>query len=155
MHKRILILAVVMATTTFVDSAVAEMPHGDLHDKRVTVMTRNLYLGADLTPAIGAILSGDPNEVPPAVSKVWANVVATDFPTRAKTLSDPSCALCDYSPRASGLRISTTRQGFDRARREEFERGGAARPDTRPGTGCNRAKGDVDGDSRLGADRLS
>jgi endonuclease/exonuclease/phosphatase family metal-dependent hydrolase len=50
-------------------------------------MTRNLYLGADLSPAIGAILSGDPNAVPPAVSEVWANVQATDFPRRARALA--------------------------------------------------------------------
>lgn len=88
MLKRTTILAAVLAAAAFVDSAMGEKPHDDRADKRVTIMTRNLYLGADLTPAIAAILSGDPNNVPPAVSEVWANVVATDFPTRAKALAD-------------------------------------------------------------------
>jgi Endonuclease/Exonuclease/phosphatase family len=87
MLRRTPILAFVVATSTLANFALAEKPDGDRGEKTVTVMTRNLYLGADLTPAIAAILSGDPNNVPPAVSQVWANVVATDFPTRAKALS--------------------------------------------------------------------
>jgi endonuclease/exonuclease/phosphatase family metal-dependent hydrolase len=60
--------------------------HGDDHGrgKTVDVMTRNLYLGADLAPAIGA---------PSLESFVAANgqilreVTANDFPTRAKGLA--------------------------------------------------------------------
>jgi endonuclease/exonuclease/phosphatase family metal-dependent hydrolase len=51
-------------------------------------MTQNLYYGADLGPAIGAVMGGDPDEMVAAVSEVWANVVATDFPTRARALAD-------------------------------------------------------------------
>jgi len=54
--------------------------------KRVTVMTRNLYLGADLTPVVGAILGG--GDVLSAVGGAWANVQATDFPTRAVALAE-------------------------------------------------------------------
>lgn len=49
-------------------------------------MTRNVYLGADLQDAIGA-LAFDPDSVPAAVGQVWATVQATDFETRAQALA--------------------------------------------------------------------
>src|SRR5512133_1542494 len=47
------------------------------------VMTQNLYLGADLDPALapGA-------DLPAEVDRIWASVVATDFPARAKLVAD-------------------------------------------------------------------
>lgn len=60
----------------------------DNRDKTVTVMTRNLYYGADLGPAIGAISTGDPEVIIPAVSELWGVVKFTDFPTRAQGLAD-------------------------------------------------------------------
>lgn len=60
----------------------------DDNGKKVTFMTRNLYLGADLAPAIGAIFSGDIVEILTEVGNVWANVEATDFPTRAVALAE-------------------------------------------------------------------
>ena len=68
------------------------------------VMTRNLYLGADLNPAIAAIrqCQGDPTAVPPVPplpaaqcqglllatnQGIWNQVVATNFPARAKKLA--------------------------------------------------------------------
>jgi endonuclease/exonuclease/phosphatase family metal-dependent hydrolase len=51
------------------------------------VMTRNLYLGADLGPAIMAF-AGDPASVPAAVAEVYAGVQATDFNVRAEGLAD-------------------------------------------------------------------
>jgi endonuclease/exonuclease/phosphatase family metal-dependent hydrolase len=61
---------------------------------QVTVMSRNLYLGAELNPllfALVAIEMGDPT-VPPSVipglaSAAWAEVQATDFPARAKVVA--------------------------------------------------------------------
>lgn len=82
--KRTLILLSVLLSAALADSARAE---GERSARTLTVMTQNLYLGADLTPAIAAIQSGDPNQIPPAVSQVWANVQATDFPTRAQALA--------------------------------------------------------------------
>jgi endonuclease/exonuclease/phosphatase family metal-dependent hydrolase len=55
--------------------------------KYVTVMTRNLYLGADINRIIFAAVS-DPASVPQAVSAAWATVQATDFPARAKLIAD-------------------------------------------------------------------
>lgn len=56
---------------------------GHRNDK-VSVMTRNLYLGADLTPAITA---GTPEEALTAVNQILGEVVANDFPTRARGLA--------------------------------------------------------------------
>lgn len=56
--------------------------------KKVTFMTRNLYFGADLAPAIEALYGGDPVEILTAVGGVWANVQATDFATRAVQIAD-------------------------------------------------------------------
>jgi endonuclease/exonuclease/phosphatase family metal-dependent hydrolase len=52
--------------------------------KVVTTMTRNLYLGADLAPAIGAETL---NEFVTANGKILREVTANDFPTRAKGLA--------------------------------------------------------------------
>jgi endonuclease/exonuclease/phosphatase family metal-dependent hydrolase len=94
MRKRILVLTALLAAATSLGAERADgwsrrpirIPGRD--DGKLTVMTRNLYLGADLSPAIAAILSGDQNQVPPAVSQVWGAVQATDFTTRAKALAD-------------------------------------------------------------------
>ena len=50
----------------------------------VSVYTRNLYLGSDLTPLIGA---GSPEGIPGEAAKIWANIQASDFPERAKVLA--------------------------------------------------------------------
>jgi hypothetical protein len=51
---------------------------------KVKVMSRNLYLGADLTPAIEA---GDPTELAIAAQGIWNDVETTEFPNRAKLLA--------------------------------------------------------------------
>lgn len=50
----------------------------------VKVMTQNLYLGADLTPAIAA---QSLPELAAAGSQIWNTVQATDFPARAKVIA--------------------------------------------------------------------
>ena len=67
-------------------------------NKRViTVMTRNLYLGTDLDPIIGA---PDLPSLLQAVDDGFANVVATDFPTRAGAIADE---IADTQPDLVGL----------------------------------------------------
>lgn len=98
--RRALILAALGA------SAVAALPAGAQAGGTVNdppkVMTRNLYLGADLNPALTAIIGclrgyqGDPSGIPPALCEtfiknanqtVWNQVQATNFPARAKLLA--------------------------------------------------------------------
>lgn len=59
--------------------------HHGHHGKRITVMTRNLYLGTDLNPIFGA------PSVPALLAAVgagWAQVQANDFPARAQAIAD-------------------------------------------------------------------
>jgi endonuclease/exonuclease/phosphatase family metal-dependent hydrolase len=65
--------------------------------KDVKVMTRNLYLGADLTPAIQATSLP---ALAQAGTNIWATVNATDFPSRAKALARE---IADKSPELIGL----------------------------------------------------
>ncbi len=56
---------------------------GDLGSPPLTVMTQNLYYGADLRPAITGIVLGDPDMIVGSVTQIWATVQLNDFPTRA------------------------------------------------------------------------
>ncbi|WP_327415617.1 endonuclease/exonuclease/phosphatase family protein [Streptomyces sp. NBC_01233] len=61
------------------------------------VTTRNLYLGADLAPVLAAT---SPQGLVAAVTAVWANVQATNFPERAKALADE---IAESDPHLVGL----------------------------------------------------
>lgn len=65
------------------------------------VMTRNLYLGADLTPVI---IAPGPAELFQAAADVWVAVVATDFPERAKLIAQE---IDDTAPDLIGLQEVT------------------------------------------------
>jgi endonuclease/exonuclease/phosphatase family metal-dependent hydrolase len=57
---------------------------GSGDDRALTVMTRNLYIGADLAPALTATSQA---EFIQAVASIYQNVQATDFPTRAAAIA--------------------------------------------------------------------
>lgn len=67
-----------LALPTVADAAKRKKP------TKLTVMTRNLYLGADLIPIAAAQNQSD---LETAVTNAWNNVVATDFPARAKRIA--------------------------------------------------------------------
>jgi endonuclease/exonuclease/phosphatase family metal-dependent hydrolase len=46
------------------------------------ILTQNLYLGADIDPLVGS------TDLPATVQRLWSDVQATDFPSRAKVLAD-------------------------------------------------------------------
>lgn len=67
----------------------------------VSVMTQNLYLGADL----GTISQVPSSQIPFAVAAAWERVQATDFPTRAQALADE---IARTRPHLIGLQEVTT-----------------------------------------------
>ena len=76
----VLLAGVLSALALLAPAAQAASPKAN----PVKVMTRNLYLGADLTPAIQA------TSIPAlaaAGTQIWNNVQATDGPARAKVLA--------------------------------------------------------------------
>ncbi|HET9591715.1 MAG TPA: hypothetical protein VFP17_02260, partial [Solirubrobacterales bacterium] len=92
----ILLAVVALALALALPATAAAKGHGDNHGHRpaghdngkgkvVGVMTRNLYLGADLGPVIAA---ENTEQVVSASGAVLRDVVANDFPTRAKGLAD-------------------------------------------------------------------
>jgi endonuclease/exonuclease/phosphatase family metal-dependent hydrolase len=86
MRSRVLILSLLaLAMTALLAPAIGTAgKKNKKKDPKVTVMTRNLYLGADLTPAIEA--AGLP-EAFDAAGEIVNDVDASDFPARAKLLA--------------------------------------------------------------------
>ena len=77
--------------------------------QHITVVTRNLYLGANLDQAIAAIFSGNPDAIIQAATATWASVVATKFPERAQVLADE---IAHSQPQLVGLQeVSLYRTG--------------------------------------------
>jgi endonuclease/exonuclease/phosphatase family metal-dependent hydrolase len=56
----------------------------------ISVLTRNLYLGTDLTPLTEV---GSPAELPVVAAGMWGEILASDFPSRAKVLAEQIVAL--------------------------------------------------------------
>ena len=71
---RKVLLAIVMVSTSFMPAASAEEP--------ITVMSRNLYLGADVGVALELI-----PDFSAAAQFMWSQVAATDFSKRAPVLA--------------------------------------------------------------------
>lgn len=81
----VLALAVVVALAGLsVSSASARAKHKPRHANTVKVMTRNLYLGADLTPAINATST---NDFIDKNGQILRDVDTNNFPVRAKGLA--------------------------------------------------------------------
>jgi hypothetical protein len=82
-------------------SVASAAAHGSNRDRDVTVMSRNLYLGASLGPLI-ALPDGGVLE---AVRLVWQQVQETDYPQRAEALASE---IVDNAPLLVGLQEVTT-----------------------------------------------
>lgn len=85
MRQRNLFLPPLLLAILAAAPLLATPPGQANNQKTVTVMTRNVYLGADLAPVIFAIATG--GDVVAAVSEGWASVRFTDFPARARGLA--------------------------------------------------------------------
>jgi len=66
----------------------------------ITVMTQNLYVGADVDAVIGALASPNPNDDVPALLFAIQTLGETDFPARADAVAD---AIARARPHVVGL----------------------------------------------------
>jgi len=82
------LLALAAACGDDASSGPQPVPYQD--DGKLTVMTRNLYLGADLNPVIQA--GTDPTAFVNATTTVWNRVQANDFNARAERIADEIAA---------------------------------------------------------------
>lgn len=77
------VLAVCAMATIAAIAGAAPLARAD-KPTTVTVMTRNLYLGSDLTPIASA---GSVDEVEAMAAQKWEEIVASNFPARAKAIA--------------------------------------------------------------------
>ncbi len=92
-----LCIGVAIVTAPF-SSAVAE-------DIKLTTMTRNLYLGADIFKVVEASQSNVPYAIPTAVAEVYQTMLYTNFWARAEALADEIAAA---KPQIIGLQEVST-----------------------------------------------
>ena len=93
-----LLLALALAAACSDSRVLGPTPVGRLAAERtaaaataassITVMTRNLYIGADVDPIIAALLTPDPGDDFDALGVAIATLGKTDFPARAEALAD-------------------------------------------------------------------
>ncbi len=69
-------------------------------EAQVKVMTRNLYVGADIFRIVDAVADPNPAAVPLAVAQIMAIISQTDFHARAKAIADE---IKLYKPHLIGL----------------------------------------------------
>ncbi len=86
-RRTLLPVLLLLAFALALPLVAAEPPEVANNNKTVTVMTENLYVGADLLPAIVAIASGDPAAIVAAVSETFGKVRFTDFNARAEGIA--------------------------------------------------------------------
>ncbi|MEA3470905.1 MAG: endonuclease/exonuclease/phosphatase family protein, partial [Thermodesulfobacteriota bacterium] len=83
---------------------VAPLSSAFAADPKIKVMTRNLYLGADIFEVVLAAQNPDPAlgglDVPIAVANVFQTMQYTNFPARAEALADE---IARYKPQVIGL----------------------------------------------------
>src|SRR5437870_8873041 len=64
----------------------------DAGERGITVLTRNIYLGADLGP----VLTAPPAQIPLVVAQTFAKIQATNFPGRAGRLAQEIAATAPH-----------------------------------------------------------
>lgn len=85
MSRSVSLVAVAVAAVALTLPATAGAASKSSGKAELTVMSRNLYLGADIIPLASA---PDLASFEQSAAQVWRNVEATDFPTRAKALAE-------------------------------------------------------------------
>src|SRR5215210_5048682 len=101
MMRRAILLVAAMAVSLLVPSGVALAVNtigtadtlssgrcsSSTKGQPIPVMTRNLYVGADLSPVSAAAATGDGPAIVQATTEAWHGVKATNFPERAGALA--------------------------------------------------------------------
>jgi endonuclease/exonuclease/phosphatase family metal-dependent hydrolase len=77
---------ILLALTIALPVPAAQLPRANNH-KTLNVMTRNLYLGANLQVVFDAWVSGNREAIVAAVSQIWQKVGFTNFPARAEGIA--------------------------------------------------------------------
>lgn len=90
---RHLMAAALLSVTACSDNPVApelsaSSRNRDLQGRTLGVLSRNLYVGADLDATIGALASPDPSDDLPALQAAIATLLATDYAARAGALAE-------------------------------------------------------------------
>jgi len=78
-------VAVIAALVLAMSLPAPAQAHDDRGEPRLTVMTRNLYLGSSLAPAL---LAQDPASFLGAVATIYGTAQFTNFPARAQAVAD-------------------------------------------------------------------
>jgi endonuclease/exonuclease/phosphatase family metal-dependent hydrolase len=86
-------------------SSASASPHAASPARSATVMTRNLYLGADLGPILAALATGKDAAIVGAATRTWAAVQATRPEERMAAIADEIVAA---DPAVVGLQEVTT-----------------------------------------------
>ncbi|MGD2114043.1 MAG: endonuclease/exonuclease/phosphatase family protein [Acidobacteriota bacterium] len=101
MHTRVSPVVVLglaaLVWSSFVPPAAAGPPAGADRSGRIEVMTRNLYVGADIFRVFDATT---PDELPIVVAGILQTVFDTDFPARSDALADE---IARHRPHLIGL----------------------------------------------------
>jgi endonuclease/exonuclease/phosphatase family metal-dependent hydrolase len=92
----LVMVAALLATVLAVPGSAAPPSHAK-DTRELTVMTRNLYLGTDLTPIFGAT---SPELLEAALVSRWQQMIDNDFPARAEALAAEIAA---HRPHLVGL----------------------------------------------------
>ncbi|MFK7887448.1 MAG: endonuclease/exonuclease/phosphatase family protein [Gammaproteobacteria bacterium] len=99
--RQFVLIALLVCTTV---CALANEQGGPPPAEPITIMTRNVYVGADIFRVVNA----DPVLIVPTIAEVYATVVATNFAERAQVLAD-EVAL--HEPHIIGLQeVALTRR---------------------------------------------
>jgi len=93
-------VAILLVATPLILSGCDSDPIDDTASADVTVMSYNLYLGADIFPLMGA----PPEQVPVIGGQLWAQVQASDFPLRAEAIAG---FVAEHEPALIGLQEVT------------------------------------------------
>lgn len=80
--------AILSSALIFTAVSMPFMAHAGPYQDKIKVMSRNIYLGADIFPVLEAAQSPDPTAVPLAVTGIFQTVQQTNFPERAEALAD-------------------------------------------------------------------